>query len=463
MVQQFVDRRSELDALEREFEKDRPGLAVVYGRRRVGKTELLLHFSKDREAIFFHADRRGYRENLVEFQRVASEVIGKPLFERARFESWHEMFRELLPVMGDRRLVVIDEYPYLIEEGANEEFQKIWDTLLSKSRVFLVLVGSSMSMMEQKVLAQSAPLYGRRSMQLRVDKFPWEELWGFFPSYSTSEIIETYSVLDGIPLYLEQFSGSKEVLKNIEENYLRKDAFLFEEADFLLLEEFREPRRYFSILRAIASGKRRFGEIADETAMDKTLLSKYLSSLKVLRMIDDDLPFLEDRTRLRRYRLTDNYYRFWFRYVFPNRHLVDVGRSSDVVRIVRETFSEHVSSTFEEVVRDVLLRHGPWTEVGAWWDRKGENEIDAIALDGRSGRVLFVETKWTNRAVGWKTVERLIEKSELPKVGRKAERGYLVASRSGFTEPCLRRMESEGILHWDLVDIRGMVWEVPDH
>ncbi|NOQ53123.1 MAG: ATP-binding protein, partial [Thermoplasmata archaeon] len=430
MVQQFVDRRSELDALEREFEKDRPGLAVVYGRRRVGKTELLLHFLKDREAIFFHADRRGYRENLVEFQRVASEVIDNPLFERAMFESWHEMFRELLPVMGDIRLVVIDEYPYLIEEGANEEFQKIWDTLLSKSRVFLVLVGSSMSMMEQKVLAQSAPLYGRRSMQLRVDKFPWEELWGFFPSYSTSEIIETYSVLDGIPLYLEQFSGSKGVLKNIEENYLRKDAFLFEEADFLLLEEFREPRRYFSILRAIASGKRRFGEIADETAMDKTLLSKYLSSLKVLRMIDDDLPLLEGRTRLRRYRLTDNYYRFWFRYVFPNRHLVDVGRSSDVLWTVRETFSEHVSSTFEEVVRDVLLRHGPWTQVGAWWDRKGENEIDAIALDGRSGRVLFVETKWTNRAVGWKTVERLIEKSELPKVGRKAERGYLVASRS---------------------------------
>ncbi len=463
MVQQFVDRRSELDALEREFEKDGAGLAVVYGRRRVGKTELLLHFLKDREAIFFHADRRGYRENLVEFQRAASEAIGNPLFEKAGFESWHEMFRELLPAMGENRLVVIDEYPYLIEEGANEEFQKIWDTLLSKSQVFLVLIGSSISMMEQKVLAKSAPLYGRRSMQLRVDKFPWEELWGFFPSYSTSEIIETYSVLDGIPLYLEQFSGTKGVLKNIEENYLRKDAFLFEEADFLLLEEFREPRRYFSILRAIASGKRRFGDIADKTAMDKTLLSKYLSSLKVLRMIDDDLPLLEDRTRLRRYRLTDNYYRFWFRYVFPNRHLVDVGRSSDVVRTVRETFSEHVSSTFEEVVRDVLLRHGPWTEVGAWWDRKGENEIDAIALDGRSGRVLFAETKWTNRAVGWKTVERLIEKSELPKVGRKAERSYLVASRSGFTEPCLRRMESEGILHWDLDDIRGMVWEVPDH
>jgi AAA+ ATPase superfamily predicted ATPase len=458
MVQQFVDRQSELDAIDKEFKKKKAGLAIIYGRRRVGKTELLLHFLKDKEGIFFQADRRGYKENLVEFQRIAAEAMNNPLFARARFESWHEMFRELLPELGDRRLVVIDEYPYLIQEGANEEFQRVWDTLLSGSKVFLVLIGSSMSMIERKVLAHGAPLYGRRSMQLRVDKFPWEELRGFFPSYPIKDIIEAYSVLDGIPLYLEQFSASVGVLKNIEVNYLRKDAFLFEEAEFLLMEEFREPRRYFSILRAIASGKRRYGEIADATDMEKTLLSKYLSSLKELRIIDDDMPLLEDRTRLRRYRLTDNYYRFWFRYVFPNKHLVDMGRSKEVITTVRETFSEHVSGTFEEVVRDILLRHGPWTDVGAWWDRKGENEIDAIAIDGRYGKVMFAETKWTNRAVGWNTVRRLIEKSELPPVGREMERSYLVVSRSGFTKPCLSRMDAENVQHWDLDDIGRIVW-----
>jgi AAA+ ATPase superfamily predicted ATPase len=461
MVQQFVNRRVELEALDREFDKNAGSLAVVYGRRRVGKTELLLHFLKDKDHIFFQADRRGYRENLAEFQRIAAEALDNPLLGRARFESWHEMFRELLPVLGDRRLVVIDEYPYLIEEGANEEFQKIWDTLVSGSQVFLVLIGSSMSMMENKVLAHGAPLYGRRTMQMRVEKFPWYELRGFFPSYSTRTIIEVYSVLDGIPLYLEQFSGSKGVLENIEDNYLRKDSFLFEEAEFLLREEFREPRRYFAILRAISSGKRRYGEIANETDMDKTLLSKYLSSLKVLRMIDDDVPLLDDRTRLRRYRLTDNYYRFWFKYILPNRQLVDVGRSEEVLRLVRESFDEHVSMTFEDVVRDVLLRHGPWTEVGAWWDRKGENEIDAIAMDERSGRVLFAEIKWSNRAVGWNTVERLIEKSALPKVDQRWERSYLMVSRSGFTGRCLEKMDSEGIPHWDLDDLGNIVWGEP--
>ena len=457
MVQQFVDRRSELEALMREFDKDKAGMAVVYGRRRVGKTKLLLQFLKDKEHIFFQADRRGYMENLTEFQRVAAEALGNPLFERASFESWHEMFRELLPIMDDCRLIVIDEYPYLIEEGANEEFQRVWDTLLSGSQVFLVLIGSSMSMMENKVLAYGAPLYGRRTMQLRVEKFPWQELRGFFPSYSTRAIIEAYSVLDGIPLYLEQFSGSKGVLKNIEDNYLRKDSFLFEEAEFLLREEFREPRRYFAILRAISSGKRRYGEIANETDMDKTLLSKYLSSLKELRMIDDDVPLFDDRTRLRRYRMTDNYYRFWFKYILPNRQLVDVGRSKEVLRIVRESFDKHVSMTFEDVVRDVLLSHGPWTEVGAWWDRKGETEIDVIASDERSGKVLFAEVKWRNRAVGWNVVERLVKTSELPKVDKDWERGFLMVSRSGFTGPCLERMESEGILHWDLDDIGRMI------
>ena len=458
VIQQFIDRSVELEALERDFKGKKAGLAVIYGRRRVGKTELLLHFAKDRGHIFFQADRRGYRENISEFQRIAAETLDNPLFGRARFDSWHEMFGELLPIMEGTRLIVIDEYPYLIEEGANEEFQRIWDTLLSKSNVFLVLIGSSMSMMENKVLSHGAPLYGRRTMQMRVDRFPWYELRGFFPSYSNRDLIETYSILDGIPLYLRQFSGAIGVLDNIETNYLREDSFLFEEAEFLLREEFREPRRYFAILRAISSGKRAYGEIADETRMDKTLLSKYLSSLKELRMIDDDLPMFDDRTRLRRYRLTDNYYRFWFRYILPNRQLIDVGRSKEVLAIVKESLDEHVSMTFEDVVKDTLMRQGPWTEVGAWWDRRGENEIDAIARDGRSRRVLFAEVKWRSREVGWSTVEGLIEKAELPKVDGRWDRRFLVVSRSGFTERCLERMDSEKILHWDLDDIGKIVW-----
>jgi hypothetical protein len=455
MVQQFIDRLSEMEALEREYARDKAGLVVVYGRRRVGKTELLLHFMEGKGGIYFLSDRRGHQENLREFQRAAASVLGNPLFERAAFATWLQMFEELVKVMGDRRLVVIDEYPFLIEEGANEEFQKVWDAVLSKNRVLLVLVGSSLSMMEKKVLSQTAPLYGRRSMQLRVDKLRWEDAWAFFPGYKAEQVIEAYSVLDGIPLYLEQFSHAIGVRENIERNYLRKDAFLYEEAEFLLLEEFREPRRYFSVLQAIASGKRRFGEIADATSSEKSALSKYLSSLQELRIITDDLPFGAAGGRLRRYRLSDNYLQFWFRYVFPNKPLVEAGRAREVLAIVEETFPEHVSRTFEAVVRDALLRQGPWRSVDPWWDRKGENEIDAIAVDERAGRVLFAEAKWTSRKVGWDTVEGLIEKSQLPPVDPGMERRYLVASRSGFTPTCLERMDSEGVLHWDLDDLGG--------
>jgi hypothetical protein len=458
MVQLFVDRVLELEALEREYAKGRAGLAVVYGRRRVGKTELLLHFMEGKGGIYFLSDRRGYLENLREFQKVAASVIGNPLLERAAFASWLEMFERLVETMGERRLIVIDEYPYLIEEGANEEFQKVWDAVLSKGRTFLVLVGSSLSMMERKVLSHTAPLYGRRSMQLHVGSLRWEDLRGFYPRYTTEQIIETYSVLDGIPLYLEQFSEASGVLDNLQENYLRKDAFLYEEAEFLLLEEFREPRRYFAILQAIASGKRRFGEIADATHMDKTALSKYLSSLQELRIIADDVPFGAKRGRLRRYRLSDNYLGFWFRYVFPNKALVEVGRAREVLDIVRETFAEHVSRTFEAVVRDTLLRHGPWRTVDPWWDRKGENEIDAIAEDAKARRVLFAEAKWTSRKTGWETAETLIGKSQMSPVGPGMERSYLVASRSGFTPACLERMDSEGILHWDLEDLGTLAW-----
>jgi AAA+ ATPase superfamily predicted ATPase len=292
-------------------------------------------------------------------------------------------------------------------------------------------------------------------MQLRVDRLRWEDLRGFFPAYSTEQVIEAYSVLDGIPLYLKQFSDALDVPENIERNLLRKDALLYEEAEFLLLEEFREPRRYFAILQAIASGKRRFGEIADVTSAEKSALSKYLSSLEELRIITDDLPFGAEGGRLRRYRLSDNYLHFWFRYVFPNKALVEVGRSREVVGIVSETFPEHVSRTFESVVRDALLRRGPWRSVAPWWDRKGENEIDAIAVDERAGRALFAEAKWTGRKVGWGSVQDLIRKSELAPVDPLMERSYLVASRSGFTTSCMDRMDSEGVLHWDLDDLGG--------
>jgi AAA+ ATPase superfamily predicted ATPase len=461
MVQQFINRLSEMEALEREYARGKAGLVVVYGRRRVGKTELLLHFMEAKGGIYFLSDRRGYLENIHEFQRAVADALDNPLFGRAAFTSWLELFEELVKVMGDRRLLVIDEYPYLIEEGANDEFQKVWDTVLSKGRILLVLVGSSLSMMERNVLSQTAPLYGRRSMQLRLDRLRWEDLRGFFPAYSTEQLIEAYSVLDGIPLYLKQFSGTLGVLENIERNLLRKEAFLYEEAEFLLLEEFREPRRYFAILQAIASGKRRFGEIADVTSAEKSALSKYLSSLEELRIITDDLPFGAEGGRLRRYRLSDNYLHFWFRYVFPHKGLVEAGRAREVLDIVRETFHEHVSRAFETVVRDALLRRGPWRTVAPWWDRKGENEVDAIAVDERGGQVLFAEAKWTSRKVGWEAVEDLIRKSALAPVEARMEPNYLVASRAGFTTSCMDHMDSAGILHWGLDDLGGLATTHP--
>jgi AAA+ ATPase superfamily predicted ATPase len=308
-------------------------------------------------------------------------------------------------------------------------------------------------MMERGVLSRGAPLYGRRTMQLRVERFHWRDLHGFFPDHGAEQVIEVFSVLDGIPLYLEQFSGDRTIAKNLMDSYLRKDAFLYEEAEFLLLEEFREPRRYFSILRTIASGKRTFGEIADGTSLDKTTLSKYLSILQDLRLVVDDLPFGGESSRLRRYRLSDNYLRFWFRYVYPNKQLVEVGRSKEILGIIRETFPEHVSVTFEEVVRDELIMRGPWTSVRPWWDRKGENEVDAVAVDERGRRVMFVEAKWTRRPVGWRTVHGLMEKSSLVPVDRRWDPSYLVVSRSGFTRSCLERMDIEGVEHWGLEDL----------
>ena len=456
MPQQFVDREFELKSLEEEYRKPRAGFAIVYGRRRVGKTEILLQFLKGKEGIYFLADRRGYKENIREFQKVAAPIVKDPMFERVEFESWYDMFTHLSVLLDKSRkiVIVIDEYPYLIEEGVNEEFQKIWDMILSKMNVLLVLVGSSVSMMEKAVLFYGAPLYGRRTMQLHVRKLPFIEIKNFFPRYKIEELIEAYSILDGIPLYLRQFSDEITIEENLKRNYFRKDAFLYEEAEFLLREEFREPRKYFSILEALAQGKRTFGEIVDTTKMDKSTVSKYVSVLENLHIIETDLPFGVKKSRLKRYKIADNYLLFWFRYVYPHRTLIEMNRSDILVDTVKETFDMYVSVVFEKVIKELLLHKQEWHDISSWWNRRGE-EIDVVAVNKRRKEVLFAEVKWRNRKMGWTEYEELRRKSELVQGLEDYRKKYLLVNKGGFHDK--DKLAEEGAELWDLRKIEEII------
>ncbi len=276
---------------------------------------------------------------------------------------------------NEKMVIIIDEFPNLVEKGVVTEFQKAWDLYLSRCNTFLILVGSSISMMERLTLDYSSPLYGRRTMQMRVDKLSFTEAHKFMPHKTWREFLKIFAVTEGIPYYILQMDPALTPEENIKRNVLSKDRVLYAEAEFLLRMELREFRNYFPVLEAISSGKRKFWEIAGFAEMDAPTLSKYLKNLKDIGIICEDLPVLGGKKN-RRHKLSDNYFTFWFGFVHPNRTLIELGEIQEAWRNIREGFHIYLGKVFEYVIIQVLRRELPEFNVGKWWNRQGEIYAD---------------------------------------------------------------------------------------
>lgn len=446
MMQQFIDRRSELEALERAFEGDKAELIMIYGRRRVGKTTLILKAVERFHHLYFLADERSENENLAEFRKKVAGFLGDDLIARSNL-GWLELF-QLLAERG-RGVVVIDELPYLV--GANPAFpsllQKAWDLHLQNSKIKLVLIGSSIGMME-RLLGHKSPLYGRRTMQLDVTPLKYWHVPEFLPAYSTETWMMVYGVADGIPLYLNQFDGNSSFWENVGRLFLRKESPLYTEAEFLLRQEFREPARYFSILKAIAFGKTKFGDIVNFTGFDRGTVSRYLDNLARIRVIRKVYPAFEPETRRNtRYEFADNYFRFWFRFVYSNRERIERELYGDVLESVRRGFDHYMGPVFEKAASDFLWRKFAFEKGDRWW-RKGE-EIDFVGLKGETA--YFFEVKWSDLSCreAAEVLKRLKKKAGNVKTGVEMNRFGLVARSVGGRE----EFEEEGFIIFELGDL----------
>ncbi len=412
MSQQFIDREEELAFLEEAWRKG-PQLIVIYGRRRIGKTELLLRFARDRPHLYFLADRTSIPNNLRRLARRMADYLKRPSFARISFQDWESLFREFVEWKGEERMVmIIDEFPYLIElsRSVPSEFQVIWDEILSKrDDIMLVLCGSSIGIMESEVLGYRSPLYGRRTGQWKVREIHPLRVREFVPGYTLEDSFRVYGVLGGVPAYLSQLDGSKGFWENVRDLLLRKGSPLYEEVDNLLRMELREPKNYKLVLQALAEGRRRVTEIANLTGLDKALVSRYLEVLRTMDLVAYETPLLESpSTKRRRYYISDKYFRFWFRYVQPNREMIEEGRSDELIALIRRDFDAYMGPVFEEIVRKTVHRVLPFTplKVGRhWWKERGEaREIDVLAIG--EGSVALVEVKWSD--LRERDVERIV-------------------------------------------------------
>jgi len=457
MITEFINREAELGFMERCWSAEAPQLVVLYGRRRVGKTALLQRFGEDRTALHYMATRLPEAQQLRELGQELGRVVNEPLLESGGFQDWDQVFAWLAGT-NHRIAFMIDEFPYLVEanHALPSLLQRAWDQQLSGTNSFLVLCGSSVAMMEREVLAERAPLYGRRTGQLQLSSLGFRDAAKFIERFGFEDQIRTWSMLGGVPYYLLLFDDKKSLRSNIRTAFLELGAPLRDEVEFLLRQELREPRIYFGILAAIATGKRKLSEILNATGLGAPTVSKYLTVLQSLGLVLREVPASEskpEKSKKGLYAIADPFVRFWFRFMLPNRALLETGRIDQVTRKIEAELDLFASSDYEDVCREEVS-HGlldeasatTWQRVGRWWSRQAE--IDVMATSESRKSILLGEVKWSRRPLGVNILKDLENKSKfVPKIDEYGTKKHVLFSRSGFTEALLRESSKRSDVH----------------
>ncbi|GAP13992.1 predicted ATPase [Longilinea arvoryzae] len=464
----FIDRKAELELLSQRYNSGQAELIVLYGRRRVGKTELLRAFCADKPHIFFIATLSNDIEQLATFSQQLYIFTHASVPVDFSFPSWEAAFQALAEIpMQPRPVIILDEFTYLINgnKAVPSILQKVWDETLKDTGILLVLCGSYIGMMESEVLGYQAPLYGRRTASTLLRPLDLPSAAQFFPNYSPEQQFLAWSILGGMPYYLGIFKDHQDIPANIRQNILDSQmGALFNEPRLLLMEELREPRNYFSILRAIALGNARLNEVAQASGVrEVTAAARYLDILQQMRLVTRQVPATEsqpDKSKKGLYRIDDHFLRFWFRYVQPNQAGLDLGLADAILqqRILPDL--DHFAATaFEEAAQAYVARlaqNGKMAflpeRIGGWWDR--ETEIDVLAISRMEKAAWVGECKWSIRPVGTNVLDELKQKAQsLLKSGEIQKIQYAIFARSAFT-PALEsqaRFECVGLYTVDML------------
>lgn len=441
----FIDRIDELATLENEYNRDNAAFVVIYGRRRVGKTTLINHFCENKNAIYFLTTEENEAENRNAFKNLVSEKFNNELLASATLNSWDPIFKLIAEESRKERLVlVIDEFQYLCK--ANSAFssimQKIWDEILQKENIMLILCGSLINMMTSQVLNYDSPLYGRRTAQIKLKQIDFSFYHEFDESLSLDDQILQYAVTGGVPKYINLFSKKKNIYAAIKENILSTGSFLYAEPEFLLQKEVNEIGSYFSILKTIAAGNHKLSKIATALGVPQSNLTSYLKNLIDLDIVEREVPITEEnpeKSKMGLYVIKDNFISFWFKFVYPNRSLIESGQSKYVEDKIKNNFIDnHAAYVFEDICRQSiwqLLSEGiSFNRAGRWWGSK-DVEIDVVAYDSLGANIVFGECKYSKNEKGLSVLESLQEKAKSVN-WKKDNRNeyYVIYSKSGFTD-----------------------------
>ena len=459
----FIGREAELAFLQSKYEEKGGQLIVLYGRRRVGKTETLREFCKDKPHVFYSCTQSTDKVQLAKFSgRVLREDIPAKKYI-SEFAGWEGALRSVLDLpYGDRKkMLIIDEFPYMCKGNKSipSILQNLWDAELKDQNVMIVLCGSAMSFIEKELLAEKNPLYGRATGIYKMTAMGFYDAIKFFPNYSDEDKVLAYAILGGIPHYLRQFDPELSVAENIKRKILTKGCVLYSEVDFLLHQELRETPIYNSIIEAVALNNTKLNDISTKALIEDTSkTSVYLKNLIELGIVEREFSVdakAREKANANRgtYRLTDNFFRFWYAFGFTNYSQLEDGDVEGVYDYVIAPALDHFASyAFEDVCKEFVRemqkknalpfrysRMGKWTGKTAIYDkdapngtRVGETEIDLLAIDRGETAYLIGECKY--KVEPFTCSEYHKTRVKLNPLKEKASFYYAIFSKSGFEE-----------------------------
>lgn len=463
-MEKFYCRKKELQKLTMRYQNDQFECLIIYGRRRVGKTALINAFCKDKPTIFFSALNTTSQENLLSLSKA---IIGyeRPDVETVlEFKNYDDALHEITMLATEKRLVfVIDEYPYLARANPaiSAMLQHIIDHKWSNTKLYLILCGSSMSFMENQVLGQESPLYGRRTGQFKIEPLDYKDTAVFHPELSYEDNALIYGITGGIPHYINKLGIKETIDSALLYNLFDRSSYLYEEPTNLLKQELREPAIYNAIIKAIAEGASRLNEICSKVGESNTTITKYMKTLMELGIVKKETPITEKPGKKTIYLLADNFFRFWYRFVPNNMSAIDSGRIDKTYqKAVKSYFSDYMGLIFEKMCQEYLLYYAEelpinLNQIGQWWGtdskKKKQIQIDIVGTPVEGREYIIGSCKYRNEKIGINELELIRDYASV--FGKGLNYYFYIFSKSGFTEGLLEASKRGEVT---LVTLRDM-------
>ena len=471
----FIGRKRELMSLETVYAKNGFGMTIIYGRRRIGKSTLIREFVKDKKVIFYTATKVGAERNLQLFAKQVLDVLD-PAISSATFptvESVMDLISNRVQDDDKKLVLVIDEVPYWAEkdEALLSILQKYIDTQWLHKNMMLILCGSALSFMENKVLSEKSPVFGRRDSQIKLEAFNYKDSALFVPGFSTEDKAICYGVTGGVAKYLALIDPEISLDDNIIRLFFNTDGYLFDETKNLLTQEFADVTLVNNIIEQVASGVNTLNNIAAKVHEKDATVLYSIEKLISTGLVEKRKCITEEKNKKKtQYILKDHMFKFWYKFIPGAISVIEMGQGQIYYeKIVKPQIHSFMSSVFEEMCRYYTLEQGIKgrfgsfiTETGFWWgtERIQDNDgkwytqaadIDVVGISSSDKTAVCGECKFRNEKTGREIYETLIRRSGLLS-GNLIVTKYLLFSLGKFT----KWFDTAGIPDLELISLEDL-------